>query len=607
MRIRPNNVNRHRAAFALLVAAIAAGCSDDSDTVAGPAPRAARAPDAADRSAAPFRAGSRGATENLAAEGWFNISIKANGTFKPRAPIDVAVTYTARFATSQADLRLTLPEIEFARRSGWTETYKTTLERKIPAVVEFSGALAAGATETQTTVLEIPAPGVYRVHASARVADLHPEGASGRVARTTHEYLWLFVHDDGGRVLQDFDPALIPPGFRRQPGPARRLNATPPPSRPGKDGAAGLASASATGECGSRELCFQVQYYDLDFDSQQRLPDIPYELDLENLAGSSLASHTGRAGDGGTFTIPCPGGAGTAFLGRGQLRLSDDKLIISPQPDLGFLAGDDLCGQTIDLHVPGAEARTWINAQAAIEKSRSLFPARTAVTVLVNPSRSLTGGVNGCWYLVNADVITVVDGRSGRLGCLWERWGSFVFAHEYGHALHHQSLGGLHPIDADCAVHYAYTEESMVCAYQEGWADYHALRTEPEYNTPGYHYNSAEDYENNRGIKYAALVGNPHSAALARQPLPAGGQHGSGASIGSRFGARPHPRPRSRLAGLAAGVERAAGGAPRRDLRSPAYLSVRRIRVVRRRRHRELYVVRQCRGAWVGQQRHVAA
>ncbi len=308
---------------------------------------------------------------------------------------------------------------------------------------------------------------------------------------------------------------------RRRAGPARRLNAPPPPSRPAKDGAAGLASASATGECGSRELCFQVQYYDRDFNSQQRLPDIPYELDLENLAGSSLASHTGRAGDSGTFRVPCPGAAGTAFLGRGRLRLSDDKLIISPQPDLGFLAGDDLCGQTIDLHVPGAEARTWINAQAAIEKSRSLFPARTAVTVLVNPSRSLGGGVNGCWYLVSADAITVVDGRSGRLGCLWGRWGSFVFAHEYGHALHHQSLGGLHPIDADCAVHYAYTEESMVCAYQEGWADYHALRTEPEYNTPGYHYNSAEDYEKNRGIKYDSL-GHASYVEFTRAPDPNG-------------------------------------------------------------------------------------
>lgn len=503
MRIRPNNVNRHRAAFALLVAAIAAGCSDDSDTVAGPAPRAARAPDAADRSAAPFRAGSRGATENLAAQAWFDISIKANGTFKPRAPIDVAVTYTARFAASEADLRLTLPEIEFARRSGWTETYKTTLERKIPAVVEFSGALAAGATETQTTVLEIPAPGVYRVHASARVADLHPEGVSGRVARTTHEYLWLFVHDDGGRVLQDFDPALIPPGFRRQPGPARRLNATPPPSRPGKDGVPGLASASATDECGSRELCFQVQYYDLDFNSQQRLPDIPYELYLQTPSGSSLGSYTGRSGDSGTFVVSCPGGVGTEFVGRGRLGLSDDKLRISPEPDLGFVAGDDLCGRTIDLHVPGAEARTWTNGQYIIDKSRSLFPARTTVTVRVNPSYAIHKGVaNSCWYLDDSDEMIVVEGRGGEHDCLWERWGSFVFAHEYGHALHHKRLGGLYKLDTDCAVHHAYTPESMVCAYQEGWADYHALRTEPVYDTPGYHYNSAEDYENNRGIKY---------------------------------------------------------------------------------------------------------
>ena len=502
MRIPRNIQHGHRAAFALLVAAIVAGCSDDSDTVVGPAPRAARTPDAADRPSAPLRAGSRGATENLAAQAWFDISIKANGTFKPRTRIDVAVTYTARFAASEADFRLTLPEIEFARRSGWTETYKTTLERKIPAVVESSGAVTAGAVETQTTALEIPAPGVYRVHASARVADLHPTGASGRVARVNHEYLWLFVHDDGGRVLRDFDPALLPPGFRRQPGPARRLNPPPPPSRPAKDGAAGLASSSAIGECGSRELCFQVQYYDLDFTDQRRLPGVPYELDLQTPSGSILGSYAGRSSDTGDFVIPCPGSAGTEFVGRGRLGLSDDKLEILPEPDMGFVASDDLCGRTIDLHVPGAEAKTWINAQYSIEESRGLFPARTAITVRINPDAVHPGHINSCWYLPYSDEITVIEGRGGDPKCLWGRWGSFVFAHEYGHALHHARLGGLYDLDDDCAEHHAYTEESMVCAYQEGWADYHALRTEPAYNTPGYHYNSAEDYENNRGVKY---------------------------------------------------------------------------------------------------------
>ena len=103
MRIPLNIQDGHRAAFALLVAAIVAGCSDDSNTVAGPASRAARTPDAAHRPSAPLRAGSRGATENLAAQAWFDISIKANGTFKPRTRIDVAVTYTARFAASEAD------------------------------------------------------------------------------------------------------------------------------------------------------------------------------------------------------------------------------------------------------------------------------------------------------------------------------------------------------------------------------------------------------------------------------------------------------------------------------------------------------------------------
>ncbi|WP_420635494.1 PKD domain-containing protein [Candidatus Palauibacter sp.] len=518
MRIRPSNENRHRVAFALLVAAIVTGCSERAETVAGPAPRASERPNTARPSVVPVLGGSAGATEDMAAEAWFEISIEVDGTFKPHVPMDVIVTYTARFPSAQADLRLTLPEIEFAKRSGWAETYKTRLGLEIPPVVESRTAFPAGGSETQTTVLAVPAAGIYRLHARARAAELHPEGATGRVARTTHEYLWLFVHGDGGRVLRNFDPDLIPPGFRRQPGPFRRFNETTPPAR---DGAAGLANSSATGDCTSLDLCFQVQYYDMDFNDQRGLPGISYELALQTPDGSRLASATGNSGEHGGFVIPCPGNAGTEFVGRGRLRLIDAKFQLSPEPNLAFVVSDDLCGQTIDLNVPGAHAKTWIDAQYAIDKSRTLFPARAPIRILINPGYSIGGRVNNCWYLWYSDEITVVEGRGGDPDCLWGRWGSFVFAHEYGHALHHTQLGGLHPLDDDCAEHYAYTPESMVCAYQEGWADYHAMRTEPVYSNPGYHYNTAEDYENNRGIK-RENDGSLSYLEFTREPGPNG-------------------------------------------------------------------------------------
>ncbi|WP_420635408.1 PKD domain-containing protein [Candidatus Palauibacter sp.] len=504
---------------ALAVLAAVAACSDEPDGVTG-VPTRSEAPSSSARQASRLSAAGVSTTGSMAAQGWFDIAIDAGSSFKPGLPVDLEVTYRARFATSSADLRVTLPEIEVAKRSGWDRTYKTDFGLQLPATLHSRQPLAAGETTTQTTVLWFPVAGLYRIHARATAAEFQPSDAATPVTRTTHEYLWVLVDDEGGRTLRDFDPSVIPAGFVPEPGPFRRFGA-PPRSRgsdapAGSRGLANTTSASAAGgrntaDCATGDLCFQVQYYDYESTELKPVPALPYSLAFTVTGGNgSGSSHTGLTGEDGRFTVSCPLLRTPEYQGKASFPMSDSEVIIRSDAQFESALAGNSCGYVTEVTILSAEAKTWITAKRMIAKSRETFrPADREVTFLVNPDYAIYDNTpNTCWYLPDDEAIVVLEGRGGGNACLWGPWGPFVFAHEYGHALHAFKLGGLADFRT-CAGHRAFQPAEMGCAYNEGWADYHAVRTEPEYDqsTYQYHYNTEEDYENNRGIDSRHLLG----------------------------------------------------------------------------------------------------
>ena len=508
---------------ALAVLAVIAACSNERDSVTGVAtrPEVSSSSTRSTRPAGRLASTGGSTTGNMAARGWFDITIDAGTSFKPGLPVDLEVTYTARFATSSAELRVTLPEVEVAKQSGWDRTYKTDFGLELPARLHSHQGLAAGATATQTTVLVFPVAGIYRIHARATAAEFHPSDATTRVTRTTHEYLWVLVDDEGGRTLLDFDPNVIPAGFVPEPGPFRRFGG-PPRSREAdaSTGTESLANSTSrpaaavgnTGDCADGELCFQVQYYDYDSKKLKPVPALPYSLafTVTDVDGSG-SSHAGLTDRNGDISVPCPLLGAPAFQGEASFSLIEGNFSIESDETLEFTLAGNACGHVMEITIPSAPAKTWVTARHMIAKSQDVFGAADqAVKFELNPQRAIFNNTaNVCWYLYYSHTIVVLEGRGGGFACLWGPWGSFVIAHEYGHHLHHTTLGGLADIPPSCSEHAAYTAEAMGCAYNEGWADYHALRTEPDTTEVPYqyHYNRASDYENNRGID--ATSGRP--------------------------------------------------------------------------------------------------
>ncbi|WP_419861823.1 hypothetical protein [Candidatus Palauibacter sp.] len=464
------------------------GCFDRSEMPAGPAGGASLAntvssPNRMDRKRQADRA------DDAAARAWFTISIKAEGSLKPDAPINVAVTYTANFPTLDADLRLVFPEIEAAKQSGWDNTFKPPLDVTLPIKVETSGGFGRGNKATQTAELSVPAPGIYRVHASAQVGPGQSPKPDLPLQRASHAQLWLLIDENGGRTLKDFDPDAIPPEFLNQPGPFRKF-VTPGNGHVGASfgaefGELARSAVSAVKHllgaavCPSSSVCLRVKYYDLDYRAYRYLPGAGYTYNVYSGNGGGptpptlIANGGGSVGSDGSIQVPC---SARGTIVEATISLEDARAIVVSRTSANIPFDRYACDLAADFLFPhSAEARAWIVTDESIAASRKLFPSRGRITVTVDPPVEVH-----CWYNPTLDEVRLVQNRSTPdADCIWGRTGNFTFSHEYGHALHETKLGGLARIDDDCRVHYPFTPETPGCAYNEGWADYHALVTEP--------------------------------------------------------------------------------------------------------------------------------
>jgi hypothetical protein len=460
----------------MAVAGLAAlvGCSDvegpDVEGAPSFSPPREEALLASQRSRAPQ------ATANTAARSWFDIEFAVDGALKPETPIKLTITYTANFATTGADLRVTLPEVEYAELSEWGQAYKTPVGIQVPAKLESNREFSAGGQVEQVTHFSMRAPGIYRVHASAESEQSKPDDFTGRAQPTTHETVWLLVGETGGRILDDFDPDVVPAGFHRQPGPFRKVDpGEPKPSeagfgflmRPIIEFAAGLFGKNS---CGSDEVCITFVYYDNDLKASHALRDLRYEWKFVNVPdGYEVESGSGVTDSQGKMTAACPD---FSIEGAGTVSFDDAKAKIIPNTDNDFRWGHGDCGEELEITLPSREGRTWVNAWHTIRNSEQKFVTRRKMRIQVNPP-----GETACGYLPAPDVIRVIQNDIWR--CIWGSYGLFVLPHEYGHALHEKSLGGVAQIDSTCWVHRPDTWEKLGCAYNEGWADYYAYEVRP--------------------------------------------------------------------------------------------------------------------------------
>lgn len=425
----------------------------------------------------------------------FGLALRTEGTYRPGEPVRISVDAVGNLPTEAAMLTVTLPEVELARASSWGRGFSYRSSRPLPPTLTRSlSAFDRGAASTNEATVTIPAPGYYRV-----VAKLMPIGDSPLVfggqwiRNTAIAETWLLISETGGRATPSFDPALVPDGRLREPGPFRTTSlrdigpagyqgAEVPRHGPNPD----LVDAGISSLTGL--ITYHATYFDNDLGQYAPVAGAAYQVYICTIPQGQdgcedwVLSNSGRANSSGDFTFACDGDeysvdvytqAGSRFVVDG-----------ASSGHWGEVQAD--CGGTFDANLPSAHAKVFLNMDKTVAGFSSLFgEIRSFIHVVIDTN---PGAISH--YSKEDDKITIVSP-----GDVWEGpmgRGAFVAAHEYGHAFHETSLGGNTGSGA-CQTHFIDTESNLQCAFSEGFADYTAAAARPDLASYGYRNNFEAD------------------------------------------------------------------------------------------------------------------
>ncbi len=195
---------------ALCLAGVLAGCVDDTNSPAAPL----------SNSFSPVHLPEGVPGPDLVIEPRFDLDVDVTGTLKPGHPIHFTVRGSARYATQDAEVRLILPEVAAAERSGWG-LVEIPVGKEIAPHFRMRRGFAGGERFRERATVTIPEPGYYFVQATVqqRSHDLEVSGDGHVIGTGAGKEMWLWIDERGGRVTDRFDPSLFPEATRGVKGP----------------------------------------------------------------------------------------------------------------------------------------------------------------------------------------------------------------------------------------------------------------------------------------------------------------------------------------------------------------------------------------------------
>lgn len=455
----------NRIAFTAALAAAASGCADlptDSGTPSEAPPPLAHA-----------------ASAGHGPVSRFELQATANGSFVPGTPVNIHIRLEAKLASRNAEVVLTLPELEFLRAAGKDRRYEVPIGTPIPIHSRWTGAMSSGRVRTHSSPVVFPEPGYYRAIVSGFDSGAETEAGGREVHNQTVQEIWLLIDHKGGRVTADYDPSVIPTEYLSQPG----------PFRPRRQKSAGVSKASAT-DLGALSSASTMQgdteYYQFFYyrtgDGVSTAVTVPdagviqqnYAWDYGEPRGYGSAST--RTDLQGRFSVACPTYS-SAQWGDDWYDLQIQLINAKIHMNRGHFTypGEDTstCGYSsptspYQIYAPhSVEARVFREISITAKAAESFF------------GRS-RGQVN-----VDADALgnrydKYIDEVNLEAAHVWGKSGVRLIAHEYGHAYHEKALGGIpRYINISCWDHYPYETafEDPSCAFSEGFAHYLAAVT----------------------------------------------------------------------------------------------------------------------------------
>lgn len=452
-------------------------------------------------------------TTDLSALGRFDVEVRALGPIRLRDPIVLEYKVTARIATPRARIALFSPEAHYAARSGWTARGRAPNRSAVTPADELVAAMNVGQSIVRRVEMTIPQPGYYRLYATADAADESMVLPTGDfVQNFSHQELGLLVDENGGRLTAQFDLKELPDSIRRIAGVRQFRSAPFVRERESTEASAALAARALRGSDGPSltvdpySIGGRIRYVNPVTGENLPVGGLRYQVDVqEAMSGQIVYSYSGWTSPDGEWQIGCPGSNEYIYVNF----FYDGAFIISGSP-AGSGYADGWCGiDEGDWLVGPDQAHSWLNAGRVKAASMALFGGWDRPPVELRYTTT-----QNSYYDRNNEITQARDWivlrTNAAVSHIYGEFGAFAIAHEFGHAMHDDAFGG-YPLSVNCPQQgHAYDIQlNVVCAFVEGFADFHAVAT------LGAETGQLNDIENNIWYPFAGGNGRTNEGTVA--------------------------------------------------------------------------------------------
>lgn len=383
-----------------------------------------------------------------------DLTFVVNGELTPTAPVSVWLEGVALEEITGGTVRVVLPTLTGMSFAGPGKRPYYPMDREMPVVARWQlPAMKPGEEWKESVTMGQLPQGYYQI-----AVDVDVRGPTGDpyVIDDIYDQVWVFVQDGGGLLTPAFDMSVFPDDLAPAPGPFR-----------GRTHAGTQMSAEAGGHMAmsssQADISVEVVYVE---NGRNRpavgsyITAIVYDED-EGDSGSAGRIESRYVPSSGIVSFTCPP--------EGHMLVGHVVLPATSEVGSGTFNGHwdayrSHCGRRVQ--VPGTRHTyvVWKNLDDMIRAvDRHLGESRSRMEWRVN----MVGQEGASYDDINDRIIF---GRR----TYDNKW---TAAHEYAHALHEESLGGLWTAESACydvTRRGVWREIGYSCALLEGFANYAA-------------------------------------------------------------------------------------------------------------------------------------
>lgn len=440
----------------LLAAALISACYDDPQSIVEP-PSTAEDPSFAD----PFSTTQAQVADTPVRmvdpfHARLSLDLVAGGQLSPNSPVTLRLEGVANDRINSGSVVVTTPTVAAMTRAGADKPLRFPAGERLPTVAEWRlPAMNAGDSWTQTIMVASVEEGYY--HVAVNISARGPENTRGSyIVDDTYQQAWMFVSSEGGLLTGVFDKDIFSDGIAPQPGPFKARGAAHTTSS---------ASADLGADSDGSPIYLDVVYPDGDSNAEAVgayafANTVSNDGEDENWSPRN-EGHT--VPSSGIVAFSCPNADENW---AGHVTLPSTNLVAGGHFAAYWQASSADCGDTIQVSGSRHQYKIWDNLKKSVAALNPHFGVSRPLVRWV-----YTENQEGAHY--DGGSIDRITFGTVSYEKLWSA------AHEYMHALHEKSLGGLWSTE-NCNPHSVWVRSSYTCAFSEGFADYGGYYVDPD-------------------------------------------------------------------------------------------------------------------------------